>query len=141
MQYHASWSWVVVRSTLIRVTLAVTALLLAGSVAAQAQQAAKIPRVGVLRLGNPPPDDFGQREALEGGLRELGWTPGTNILIEYRYGQGQPERLAELVRLPVGVIVASAPSRMGERQAPAGVVAPAHRRWKQGTRSPSASTR
>src|SRR5215470_3436313 len=80
--------------------------------AVEAQQAAKVPRVGVLRPGNPPPGDFGQREAFEGGLRDLGWTPGTSILIEYRYAEGKPERLpelaAELVRLPVNVIVASA---------------------------------
>src|SRR5215470_14304528 len=77
-----------------------------------AQQAAKVPRVGVLRPGNPPPGDFGQREAFEGGLRDLGWTPGTSILIDYRYAEGKRERLpelaAELVRLPVNVIVASA---------------------------------
>ena len=47
----------------------------------KAQQPGKIPRVGVLRPGNPPPGDFGHREAFEGGLRDLGWTPGTNILI------------------------------------------------------------
>jgi ABC-type uncharacterized transport system substrate-binding protein len=80
--------------------------------AVAAQQAAKVPRVGVLRPGNPPPDDFGQREAFEGGLRDLGWTPGTSILIEYRYGEGKaarlPELAAELVRLRVDVIVASA---------------------------------
>lgn len=87
--------------------------LLAVPLAAPAQQAAKIPRVGVLRPGNPPPGDFGQREAFEGGLRDLGWTPGTSILIEYRYAGGKPERLpelaAELIRLSVDVIVASAP--------------------------------
>jgi putative tryptophan/tyrosine transport system substrate-binding protein len=72
-----------------------------------------MPRVGVLRPGNPPPGDFGQREAFEGGLRDLGWMSGTNILIEYRYAEGKPERLsglaAELIRLPVDVIVASSP--------------------------------
>ena len=81
--------------------------------AAEAQRAGGIPRIGVLRLGNPPPGDFGHREAFEGGLRELGWRPGTNILIEYRYGEGKAEHLrdlaVELVRLPVDVIVASAP--------------------------------
>jgi ABC-type uncharacterized transport system substrate-binding protein len=87
--------------------------LLAVPLTAPAQQAAKLPRVGVLRPGLPPPGDFGQREAFEGGLRDLGWTPGTNLLIEYRYAEGNPERLselaAELVRLPVDVLVASAP--------------------------------
>ena len=80
---------------------------------AQAQPSVKIPRVGVLRPGHPPPADFGQREALERGLRELGWIPGTTILIEYRYAGGNEERVSELarelVRLPVDVIVASAP--------------------------------
>ena len=87
--------------------------ILAASVGAQAQQPGRIPRVGVLRPGDPPPEDFGQREAFEGGLRDLGWTVGTNILIEYRYGEGKSQRLpelaAELVRLPVDLIVASAP--------------------------------
>jgi putative tryptophan/tyrosine transport system substrate-binding protein len=87
--------------------------LLAVPLAAPAQQAAKIPRVGVLRPGNPPPGGFGQQEAFESGLRDLGWTPGTSLLIEYRYAEGKPERLpelaAELVRLQVDVIVASAP--------------------------------
>jgi hypothetical protein len=40
---------------------------------AEAQTAEKIPTVGVLRPGNPPPADFGQREAFELGLRHLGW--------------------------------------------------------------------
>ncbi len=102
----------VVKSTVTRL-VATALLLLVGSAAVPAQQPGKIPRVGVLRPGNPPPGDFGQREAFEGGLRALGWIPGTNILIEYRYGEGKPDRLfelaAELVRLPVDVIVASAP--------------------------------
>jgi putative ABC transport system substrate-binding protein len=90
-----------------------TLALLAMPLAARAQQAGKIPRVGVLRPGNPPPGDFRQREAFEQGLRELGWTPGTSILIEYRYAEGRAERLSELaadlVRLSADVIVASAP--------------------------------
>src|SRR5215470_1351188 len=89
--------------------------------AVEAQQAAKVPRVGVLRPGNPPPGDFGQRDAFEGGLRDLGWTPGTSILIEYRYAEGKRERLpvlaAELVRLPVDVIVATAQGVPAAQQA------------------------
>ena len=87
--------------------------ILAAPFPSHAQRPAKIPRVGVLRPGNPPPGDLGHREAFEGGLRALGWTPGTSILIEYRYAEGNPARLpelaAELVQLPVDVIVASAP--------------------------------
>jgi len=89
-------------------------IIVATPLTAQAQQAPKVPRIGVLRPGNPPPHDFRQREAFESGLRDLGWTPGTSILIEYRYGEGKEERLpelaGELVRLPVDVIVASAPN-------------------------------
>jgi putative ABC transport system substrate-binding protein len=79
--------------------------------AARAQQSTKLPRVGVLSPGNPPPGDpFRQAERFEAGLRELGWQPGKNILIEYRYAEGQLDRLpsmaTELVRLPVDVIIA-----------------------------------
>ena len=95
-----------------RAFIAGTFALLATPLVAGAQAVGKPPRVGVLRPGNPPPGDFGQREAFEGGLRDLGWTPGTTILIEYRYAEGKPERLpnlaAALVRVPVDVIVASA---------------------------------
>ena len=86
----------------------------------------KISRVGVLRPGTPPPGDFGHPEAFERGLRDLGWTPGTNILIEYRYAEGKPERLselaAELVRLPVDVIVASAPTGVRAAQQATGTI-------------------
>jgi len=92
---------------------AVGGVLLAMPLVAWAQRAVGIPRVGVLRPGSPPPRDFGQREAFERGLSDLGWTPGANILIEYRYAEGKPERLpelaVELIRLPVDVIVASSP--------------------------------
>jgi putative tryptophan/tyrosine transport system substrate-binding protein len=78
---------------------------------ARAQQTGKVPRVGVLSPGNPPPGDpFRQAERFEAGLRVLGWQPGKTILVEYRYAQGQLDQLpgmaAELVRLPVDVIIA-----------------------------------
>src|SRR4026207_1832837 len=69
------------------------------------------PRRGVLSPGKPPPDDaLRQQERFEAGLRELGWTPGSNVVIDYRYAEGNLDRLpalaAELVRSPVNVIVA-----------------------------------
>ena len=69
-----------VKSTVTRL-VATAVLLLMGPIAITAQQPGTIPRVGVLRPGDPPPGDFEQREAFEGGLRDLGWTPGINILI------------------------------------------------------------
>ena len=69
-------------------------------------QVAKMPRIGVVRVGAPPD------AAVEGflqGLRELGYVEGRTIAIEYRWAEGKPDRLhdlaAELVRLRVAVIV------------------------------------
>jgi putative tryptophan/tyrosine transport system substrate-binding protein len=51
-----------------------------------------------------------QREPFAQGLHALGWEPGPSLLIEHRYAEGEVDRLpalaAELVRLPVDVIVA-----------------------------------
>ncbi len=81
--------------------------LLAAPLAAEAQQAAKVPRVGVLANVRSP-----ATEGFERGLRELGYVEGKNILIEWRLAGGKFERLpelaAELVRLKVDVILAPA---------------------------------
>jgi len=70
-------------------------------------QSTKIPRVAFLRTDRPPQVYI---DAFEQGLRERGYTPGTNILIEYRFGDGSDAdtlRLArEVVGLKVDVIVA-----------------------------------
>ena len=79
-----------------------------GGVVAQAQQAAGIPRIGIL-LAPSASSYSGWVEAFRQRLRELGYVEGKNILIEYRYAEGKYERLpdlaAELVRLKVDVIV------------------------------------
>jgi len=87
-------------------------------------QPPSVPRVGVLSPGKPPPDDaFRQQERFEAGLRELGWTPGSNIAIDYRYADGNLDRLpalaAELVRIPVNVIVARGLTIRAAREATA----------------------
>ena len=74
----------------------------------EAQQAAKIPRIGYLagatRSGNTV-----RREAFLQGLRRLGYDEGKNIFIEYRYAEGKFDRLpalaAELVQSKVDLIV------------------------------------
>ena len=77
---------------------------------AEAQPRTHLPRIGVLEPGSPQyvvdpatcPNGFLQ------GLRDLGYVEGQNILLEYRYVEGQPERFpalaAELVRLQPDVI-------------------------------------
>src|SRR5262245_50998206 len=79
-------------------------------VAARAQQAAKLPTIGFLgqstrSAGSEWVAAFVQR------LRELGWTEGRTIAIEYRWGEGSEERFAEVaaefVRLKVDVILTS----------------------------------
>jgi len=76
--------------------------------AAYAQQAGKIHRVGLLWDGL---DVFADAiEAFRQGLRDLGYVEDRNLVIEYRWGKGKPDRMQalaeELVRLKVDVIVA-----------------------------------
>jgi putative ABC transport system substrate-binding protein len=85
------------------------AVLLAAPLAADAQQAGKVPRIGFLRVTSPS-DRPPLLDAFRQGLRELGWVEGQNIVVDYRFAEGRFDRLpdlaAELVRLKVDVIVA-----------------------------------
>jgi putative ABC transport system substrate-binding protein len=96
----------VIRRLLVLVALGIAA----SFIGAEAQPAARVPRVAVLNPGSSTEVVTVQREPFERGLRELGWTPGSNIAIDYRYGEGNAARLAEsaveVVRLGVDVIVA-----------------------------------
>ena len=82
--------------------------LLTAPFAAEAQQAAKVARLGFLAL-NPAANPH-LHEAFRQGLRDLGYVEGRNLVIEYRDAEGKLERLpalaAELVALKVDVIVA-----------------------------------
>jgi putative ABC transport system substrate-binding protein len=82
--------------------------LLAAPLAAEAQPAGKVPRIGVLGSG-PGATWDGFRQ----GLRELGYTEGRTILIEWRWTEGKaeraPELAADLVRLQPDVIVIASP--------------------------------
>lgn len=88
-------------------------MLLTSPRAAQGQERANLSRVGILGPGSPREMLKVQRQPFEHGLRELGWKPGVNVLLEYRYGGESPTRLgelaAELVTLDVAVIVARGP--------------------------------
>src|SRR5262245_55743624 len=73
-----------------------------------AAQQPKVPRVGALLIGNADKESF--QIELRGGLRELGYIEGQNIVFEFRSAEEILDRLpalaAELVRLKVDVIVA-----------------------------------
>jgi ABC-type uncharacterized transport system substrate-binding protein len=90
-----------------RAFLAGSAALLAAPLAAEAQQARKVPRVGILLLSDAQsvPDAFRQE------LRELGYVEGQTIALEYRWAEGKEERFpglaSELVHLRVDVIFAA----------------------------------
>ncbi len=78
----------------------------------------KVYRIGFLRAGPPP---AAWVEAFKQGLREQGYVEGRNVVVEFRYTDGGvdqlPQLAAELVRLPVDVILASAPpSALAARQ-------------------------
>jgi putative ABC transport system substrate-binding protein len=77
--------------------------------AARAQQAAKVPRIGLLGINwslSPP----NLHEAFLQQLRDLGYVEGRNVVFEYRDAKGEVERLpalaSELVAIKVDVIVA-----------------------------------
>jgi len=75
---------------------------------ADAQQAAKIPRIGFLS-GQSLSTISTRTEAFRQGLREIGYMEGKNIVIDWRFAEGKLDRLpalaAELVRLKVDIIV------------------------------------
>jgi len=104
-----------------RVFLGAVAGLLVAPLAARAQPAGKVPRIGW--LGGP------SRESAEPfvrefqrGLKDLGWIEGQNLVIEWRFGGGRAEQLpdlaAELVGLRVDLIIApSSPTMFAARNA------------------------
>src|SRR6266852_4193561 len=91
---------------------AVLALLAFGAVplAVQAQQAGKVPRIGVLQAGLPSSGTSPVADAFLEGLRDLGYVEGRNVFIEHRWAEERLDRLpdlaADLVRVKVDVIVA-----------------------------------
>jgi putative tryptophan/tyrosine transport system substrate-binding protein len=93
--------------------LTLCALLLALCASAEAQQPAKVPRIGFLGAAYSSANAI-RMEAFGQGLRELGYVEGKNILIEYRWAEGKTEQLpklaVELVRLKVDIIVTAGPA-------------------------------
>ena len=91
-----------------------TAVLLLAVVAASlpvgAQQAPKIPTIGLI-TSSTPAGIAHLVAAFRQGLRELGYVEGKTFTLALRYGENKPDRLPELarelVRLKIDVVVAS----------------------------------
>ena len=95
--------------------------LLAAPLAARAQPAGKVWRIGYLGYSSPALEQH-LIGAFRQGLRDLGYVEGQNLVIEYRSAEGKrerfPELAAELIRMKVDVIVTLAtPAALAAKQA------------------------
>ena len=83
---------------------------LAAAVAAQAQEGGKVKRIGYLSYSSPAANPH-LHDAFRQGMRELGWIDGQSFVIDFRFAEGDVDRLsnlaAELVRIDADVIVAT----------------------------------
>src|SRR4030095_9418064 len=105
-------------------SILVGVMLLCVALIAEAQQPMKVFRIGIAtgrsEANNPGP----QVEAFGQGLRALGYIEGKNILIEYRFLEGNPDvyskLVVELVSLKVDVLVlfGALPAIRAAKQAP-----------------------
>jgi putative tryptophan/tyrosine transport system substrate-binding protein len=98
----------------------VVALIMCGA-RAEAQQTTKIPRIGFLTVTSAS-GSVGLLEPFRQEMRNLGWSEGKNITIEYRFADQQTERLPELamdlVRLKVDLLlVVPTPAALAAKRA------------------------
>src|SRR5215813_11980370 len=95
-------------------SILIAVVLLALGAIAEAQQPAKIPRIGYLSNADAARESA-RAEAIRLALRERGHIEGQNIAIEYRYAEGKFDRFAELaaelVHLKVDIIVVAGGTR------------------------------
>jgi putative tryptophan/tyrosine transport system substrate-binding protein len=94
-----------------RVFLKAGVALFAAPLGAHAQPARRIWRVGIIRASVPPSAEI---DAFRESLRGFGYIEGENLIIETRWADGNelrlPSLMAELLRLKVDLVVASAPA-------------------------------
>ena len=96
-------------------------LLLAAPLAAKAQPAGKVWRIGLLDYGSPDPARLAWWRAFQDRLRELGYAEGQNVVFQPRWGNGQVSRLqglvTELVAAKVDILVtAGNPATLAAKQ-------------------------
>ena len=100
-------------------SILVAAALHTFAVITEAQQPAKVPRIGYIAPTGPENTNYA---AFLRGLRDLGYIEGKNILVEYRSIEGNRDRIpslvAELVQLQVDILVSpNAPTILAAKQA------------------------
>ena len=92
-----------------RFTAMVAGGLLATPLGVQAQQAAKVPRVGVLLPGSREPEYERRLDLFRQGLRDGGYVEGQDVIVDYRWAEAKldriPDLLAELIALKVDALV------------------------------------
>lgn len=108
-----------------KIILGLGAGALVAPLAGFAQQSRKIPVLGVLHPGSPPPAPLPpSMVGFQQGLRDAGYVEGQTILVEYRYGGGRPETMPglalELVKLKVDVLYAASVGSINALKAVAG---------------------
>jgi putative tryptophan/tyrosine transport system substrate-binding protein len=87
--------------------------------AARAQQTERVRRIGVLTAATPAddPDGRARLSAFLQVLQQLGWTDGSNVRLDYRWGLGDPNNIrkyaTELVALAPDVILSVGTNSMG----------------------------
>jgi ABC-type uncharacterized transport system substrate-binding protein len=79
---------------------------------ARAQQDQRVRRIGVLSsLAEDDPESVARRPAFEQALKALGWTNGSNLRVDYRWGADDADRVrklaAEIIALAPDVILTS----------------------------------
>src|SRR2546430_6220501 len=109
------------RKTSLILTLALVATLLVAPLAAEAQQAGKVYRIGLLAAGVPLPHVVRAIAGFRLELQGRGYVEGQNLFIEERWAEGRLERLpelaGELLRANVDLIVAGGkPKALGWRK-------------------------
>src|SRR2546425_6969431 len=93
---------------LIGLAVVLTVSITLAPLVAEAQPGGRLPRIGVLASSSP---EGSYLYSLREGLRELGYTEGQNIVVEWRWARGQDGRLTHLaapvVRLNGDIILAN----------------------------------
>jgi putative ABC transport system substrate-binding protein len=97
--------------------VALTLSILVAPYTVEAQQPTKVYRIGMLAGSAQALRERRGHEALQQGLRDLGYVEGKNVILEYRYTEGNvallPALVADLIRLNVDLIVVGSVGYVG----------------------------